>query len=129
MEVSIDVADALRLWLNGRGHSACARPLPPDLEGRLPLTRVTKLSGNRSNVVVDAHRVQLETWATTQAEAMAEAILVEAALHELPGTWLGGVPCYAVSVYAAPHDSHDPDHPDLCVAETFAEVVTRAVHT
>ena len=126
-EVSIDAADALREALAAMGHECSAWPLPRDFEGRLPFTRITLLSGTRSARVVDTFRLQLETWAETPAEAIAEANLVAAHVRDLEGGKMGGSQCYRASVPALPHDSHDPRHPELACAEAMAQVSTRAI--
>lgn len=127
-EISIDVADALQAYLNGLGHAASAWPLPPDFDEHLPFTRVTALGGTRRRRVLDTFRVQIETWAQTDAAAMAEALAVESAIYDLEGAELGDVPCYAAEVITKPHDAYDPYHPDLANVETMAQVIVRTMH-
>lgn len=127
--MSIDAADALQEYLNGRGHAASAWPLPSDFDSRLPFTRVTALGGTRRRRVVDTFRLQIETWAQTDAEAMAEALAVESAIYDLEGAELGGATCYAAEVVTKPHDASDPYHPDLANVEALAQVIVRTVRT
>lgn len=127
-EVSIDVADAIQSALNAVGRNASAWPLPADFERRLPFTRLTLLSGERGDIVSDTFRLQVETWAATQAEAIAEANLVAAAILDMAGTTLGGVQCYRAGVPTLPHDAHDPYHSDLACAESLAQVTVRTRH-
>lgn len=129
MLVSIDIADAIQSALNDSGHAASAWPLPKDFEDRLPFTRVTALGGTTTDVVLDRFRVQLETWAETNADAMDEALLVAAELKGFAGGKLGDSPCYSVTITSLPHDAEDPYHPDLPVAETFAEVAVREMES
>lgn len=127
-EMSIDVADAMQAYLNDCGYDASAWPLPDDFDERLPFTRVTALGGSRRRRVLDTFRLQLETWASTPAEAMAEALRVEALVCDLEGATLGGVTCYAADVVTKPHDARDPYHPDLANVEALAQITVRTAH-
>lgn len=114
INVSIDIADAIQTALNAAGTNACARPLPRDLEGSVPLTLVEPLGGGeRRDHVVDRFPVRLSTWAETDAEAIAEASLAMARLVACQWGDIGGVPCYRVSPLSLPYAAADPRHPDL----------------
>lgn len=127
LNVSIDIADAVQEMLNGMGITACARPLPHDLEDRLPLVLVEAIpGGSRRFHVLDRHAVRLSAWAGTGAEARAIVALAMAYLENCVGGELGGVPCYRVTQSVAmPYEAMDPDHPDIPHAECTAHLWVR----
>lgn len=127
LNVPIDIADACQQALNDAGVRACARPLPHDLAGRLPLTLVEPLpGGGRTDVVIDRFAVRVYTWADTPADAVAESSAAMAALVARQGATLGGSPCYRVTPSALPYEAHDPQHPDLARACFTAHMYVRA---
>lgn len=129
MQVSIDVEDAVQAALNDLGRAACAVPVPVDLDQMLPLTCVRVLGGTRSSVVLDTFNIHFDTWADTPAEAVAESNLVAAALCDMQGAELGGVPCYRVTLASLPHADDDPDRPDLPRVTFMAQVTVRNIDT
>lgn len=128
LNVSIDIADAVQQMLNEVGVSACARPLPYDLDGMLPLVLVEALPGGaRRSRVLDRHAVRISAWADTGTEARATVALAMAYLESCVGGTLGGVPCYRVTQSVAmPYEAMDPDHPDIPHAECTAHLWVRA---
>lgn len=131
MELSlpIDVADAIRAWLEANGVHACAEPLPHDLAAELPITLVQPIGGQRTVQVLDRHAVRLYTWAESYEDAIAECGRAMATLAAAGGQAIGGVPCYRVTSTALPYPAHDPLHPDIPRAGTTADVYARAVTT
>lgn len=126
LNVSIDIADAVQEALNNSGTTACARPLPTDLDASLPLTLVEPLGGGeRRAVILDRFPVRLSTWAATSAEAIAAASLAMGRLMAYEGRELGGVPCYRITPLSLPYEAQDPRHPDLARAVQTAHLWVR----
>lgn len=124
----IDIADAIQSALNADGIHTCARPLPHDLAGNLPITLVeTFQGGGRTDVVLDRYAVRLYTWAATPAEAVDESCRAFAALMSHQWGELDGHPCYRVSPSAMPYEAHDSQHPDIPRACFTAHLYVRAV--
>ena len=125
----IDVAAAVRAWLEDHGVHACAEPLPHDLAAELPITLVQPIGGQRTVHVLDRHAIRLYTWASTHGEAIVECGRAMAVLEAAVGDYIGGVPCYRVASTSLPYPAHDPLHPDIPRAGTTADVYARAITT
>ena len=131
MRPPIDMADALATWLRSQGHDAVPTPLPDDFESRLPITLLTTLGGRRTWPVLDMHRLQVETYGETIADALDEARAVFAAIESINDTHplLGGVQSYKSETGGLPAESDDPNHPDVPVAAFVAQVSCRSLET
>lgn len=127
LNVPIDVADALQEALSEMGLNVCARPVPRDLDERVPLSCVESIGGGRGDVVLDRHAVRVYTWASTEADATAESCTVMSALAALSGEPIGGVQCYRVTITTLPYPAHDVEHPDLPRVCFTAQVYARAM--
>ena len=131
MRPPIDMADALATWLRTQGHDAVPTPLPDGFESRLPITLLTTLGGQRTWPVLDTHRLQVETYGETIADALDEARAVFAAIESIndEGPVIGGVQSYGAETGGLPAESDDPNHPDVPVAAFVAQVSCRALET
>lgn len=128
MRVPIDMAAELAAWLRDAGREACPTPVPNEIESRLPLTVLTALGGQRTWPVLDAHRVQVETYGHTMADALDEARMVFATIDSINDTHpiIGGVQVYRAETGGLPAESDDPNHPDLPVTAFICQVTCRA---
>lgn len=131
MRRPLDMAEALGSWLSEHGCDAQATPVPDDLESRLPLTIISSLGGQRTWPVLDRHRLQVDTYGETMADALDEALNVYATLDEIQmtGPIIGGVQAYKFEAGGLPAESDDPNHPDVPVASFLAQVSCRAVES
>lgn len=126
LNLPVDVADVLQSLLNAAGHDACARPVPETLDALLPLTVVDPIGGGRRDVVLDRFAVRFYTWASTNADAIAESSAVMATLLLHEGEVLDGTTLYHVAPTAMPYEAPDPVHPDIPRACFTASVYLRA---
>lgn len=131
MRPPIDMADALATWLREQGHDAVPTPLPDNFEVRLPVTLLTTLGGQRTWPVLDTHRLQVDTYGETMADALTEARAVFAAIESINdfGPVIGGVQTYGSETGGLPSESDDPNHPDVPVTSFIAQVSCRALET
>lgn len=126
LNVSIDLADALQEALNAKGINACARPLPYDLSGEIPLTLIEAMSGGaRFDVVLERVPLRVTTYAATDVDATEANHLAVAHLLAMAGEVVGGVQLYRVAKTNAGYEITDPDHPDLGRAITTAHAWVR----
>lgn len=125
------MADALATWLREQGHDVVPTPVPDDIESRLPLTVLRSLGGQRTWPVLDSHRLQVDTYGETIADAMDEARAVFALVDSMNETHpkVGGVQTYGVETGGLPSESDDPDHPNLPVTSFIAQVRARALES
>lgn len=130
MEMPIDCAAELAEWLADNGHDAVADVLPDEFCDRLPLTLLRTSGGSRTWPVLDRHRIGVDCYGETVADALDEARAVYALLdtiNESPPT-LGGAQAYSFAAGGLPQQTTDPDHPDVPMFTFLAEVSVRAVH-
>lgn len=125
----VDIADALRTLLADHGVSACAEPLPRDMDELLPITLVQPIGGARTAQVLDRHAVRLYTWAATPGDAIAECGKALAIIKASEGRTITGAQLYRVTPSAMPYPAHDPAHPDVPRACVTADVYARAKTT
>lgn len=127
MRTPIDFAAALTAWLVEQKCSACTTPVPDDLEAALPITVITTLGGQRISLVQDSHRVQVDTYGETMADALDESRAIFARIDSINDTHptIGGVQTYESEMGALPAESDDPNHPDVSVASFIAQVTCR----
>lgn len=126
LNVSPDVADAVQTYLNSVGCTACARPLPHDLEASLPLTFVEAMSGGtRFDVVLERVPLRITTYAATDVEATGANQLAVAHLLALYGVAIGD--CYITRVAKTNegYEITDPDHPTIGRAITIIHAWVR----
>jgi hypothetical protein len=128
MLVPIDMPAALAEWLTEQGRAAVASPVPDDLMDDLPLTVLRSSGGSRDWPVLDRHRVGVDVYGATIAEALREAHLVFAALDSINHVHptVGGVQTYAFASGGLPQETTDPEHPNAPMATFLAEVSCRA---
>ena len=127
MRKPIDFADALAEWLTEQGHDVRTTPVPDDLKSNLPLTVITSLGGQHTWPVLDTHRVQVDTYGETMADALDEARAVFAYIGEIQDAHpiIGGVQTYEAETGGLPAESDDPNHPDVPVASFIAQITCR----
>lgn len=128
MSVPIDMPLALSEWLSAQGHDARTTPVPDDLGASLPLTVITTLGGQRTSLVQDAHRMQVDVYGETMADALDEARAVFDCIDSIDKTHpvIGGVQTYEAETGGLPAESDDPNHPDVPVASFIAQVTCRS---
>lgn len=131
MRTPIDFALALATWLVAQGHDARTTPVPDDLGASLPLTVITTLGGQRTSLVQDAHRMQVDVYGETMADALDEARAVFARIDSINDTHptIGGVQTYRAETGGLPAESDDPNHPDVPVASFIAQITCRTEET
>lgn len=125
---TIDIEDALQAALNADGFVACAPPVPPTLGSTLPFVVLTRTGGSTCSLVQDWHYVSVDVYASTWADAQAQASQLTAWFRALAGTTLGGVPCYKCDINAYPYNNTDTDHPTIARVTFNAHVLTRVAH-
>lgn len=126
LNVSPDVADALQSYLNSHNCTACARPLPHDLEGIVPITLVEDMSGgSRFDVVLERVPLRITTYAATDKEATSENQLAVAYLLALYGEKVGDCLITRVAKTNAGYEVTDPKHPTLGRAITIIHAWVR----
>lgn len=131
MEVPIDAPDALAEWLIAAGHTACASPLPDGFMDTLPMTCLRASGGSRDWPVLDRHRIGVDVYGATIAEALTEARAVFALLDSINAMHpsIGSVQTYGCGFGGSPQESTDPNHPDAPMATFLAELSCRALTT
>lgn len=125
---TIDIEDALQQALNAEGIAACAPPVPADLGSTLPFVVLTRTGGSEQSLVQDWHYVSVDVYAATVASAMTAASFLTAWFRALPGSTIGGVPCYKCDINAYPYNNTDQDNPKLARATFGVHVLTRVAH-
>ena len=115
----IDIEDVLRTELSTESVPVFAPPIPDNLESRVPCARVRRTGGGKTSLVVDSSSVVIDTWAETDAEAMAIANDLAGALTQLQFTHPR---ITQVSFMALPYQNNDPSHPTLCRAAFMAQI-------
>lgn len=126
LNVSPDVADALQAYLNSVGCTACARPLPYDLEASVPLTLVETMSGgSRFDMVLERVPLRITTYAATDVEATHENQLAVAYLLALYGETIGECQITRVAKTNEGYEITDPSHPTLGRAITIIHAWVR----
>ena len=123
---TIDIEDALRLALADAEVDASAPPIPADLGSTLPWICIERTGGADAGDVLDAHAVDLDVYADSEAAAIAEAGEICGWVRDLAGRELeGGVPCYRAAVTALPYLNPDPRHPTLARYTVKVQILTR----
>ncbi|MDH2392314.1 hypothetical protein QCN29_26765 [Streptomyces sp. HNM0663] len=72
------------------------------------LIQVRRVGGSAAPPVRDSARLDIWTWAPTDADAMALALTVRSEVWKLAGTTLLGPVCYRVQEFLAPRLADDP---------------------
>lgn len=128
MRTPVDMAYELAEWLNVQDHRASTTPLPDDFANHLPITLITTLGGSRTWPVVDTHRLHVDVYGETMAEALEEGRAVFAALDTINDTYpiVGGVQTYNAEFGGLPAEADDPNHPNVPVCAFIVQIMARA---
>lgn len=131
-QVTADIEDLLRQDIPKALEGAfliygAAPPVPETIGTNLPLVIPERIGGNRSSMVIDAHSVAFDVYASTWAEAQEAAGYVVSAISELPyrSDLVGAY--YQSTITTLPYNNPDPEHPDIPRVSVNAQVLTRAV--
>lgn len=119
----IDIEDALQARLNADGFDACAKPLPASFS--MPHVTVDCLNVQPDNRAQAVYAVDLDVRAGDYATAAAEANRVAEWLATLPGTVLGGVPCYALDGWNVQRAQPDASNQGVVMATVSASLRLR----
>jgi hypothetical protein len=119
----IDIEDALQEALNAGGFDACAKPLPEAFA--CPHVCVDMLSAWDVNAAQALYSVDFECRAGAYDEAARLQVAVGNWVRELPGSWLGGVPVYAVDVLRMQRAQPDPANKTTILATVGATLRLR----
>ena len=102
-----------------------APPVPPDMAP--PYSAAFATGGTRSDYVRDTRYVDVDTWASSEGEAIADACAIVPKVEALVGQTIEGATVSRVTVNALPYINPDPNRPDLARATTGYEIALRAV--
>ena len=124
--MTIDIEDALQAYLNACNITACAPPVPADLDAGQVI--VTRTGGQQRSYVQDVHFVTLDCYAENPARAQALACVLTEELRNLEGKTIGGVPVYQSACTSLPYNNPDPNNHALARATFSVQIVTRVKH-
>ena len=116
-----DIEHVLALGVPG----VYAPPVPPDMQP--PYSAAFATGGSRSDYVRDVRYVDIDTWAATEGEAIADACALVPAVETLVGQTIDGATVERVSVTTLPYVNPDPNRPDVSRATAAYEIVIKAV--
>jgi len=123
MSSFIDIEDALQARLNGAGFDACAKPLPKGFS--CPHVLVDMLNAWDENAAQAVYQVDFDCRAEDYAEAAQLQLDASGFVRSLPGTDLGGKPCYAVDNVRLQRIAPDQSHQNVILATVSAELRVR----
>lgn len=123
-DVAWDVAQAMAADpdMVAAGIGVGATMVPYDLEDRLPFVVVQVLGGVVTDRVVDAARINIDTWAATPSEATRAALTAFGAAMRLSDR--GDAFRGDTTVYARPYPITDDAHPTLAHVRALVGVTT-----
>lgn len=119
----IDIEDALQQALNAAGFNACAKPLPHDFA--CPHVLVDMLNAWDDNPAQAVYSVDFDCRAEDYAEAAELQLSASDFVRGLPGTELGGKPCYAIDNLRLLRAEPDQSHQNVIIATVSAELRVR----
>ncbi|MBR2837775.1 MAG: hypothetical protein IKE55_03225 [Kiritimatiellae bacterium] len=119
----IDIEDALQARLNAQGFNACAKPLPQGF--RCPHVCVDMLNAWDDNAAQAVYSVDLDCRAETYDGAARLQLDASNLVRALPGSDLGGKPCYAVDSIRMQRIAPDKSHQNVILATVSAQLRVR----
>lgn len=117
----IDAEDIVQAALNKAGLNACAVPLAPDFDQRLPFALVTRAGGQTYHEAADLHLLSVDVYASTWEGATNAANRAVEIIRGMDGTFDGTVQVYEVDCNM-PYRNPDPNRNDL-PRETFTVTI------
>ena len=124
MRISVDIETALYGLLSSDGYSASAHTIPATLGEGFPHVNVVRTGGESYDRVLDAHLVDFDVYAETQADAMDAATELTGWVRDLEGETVE-TPCYTAEVTTLPYHNPDPRHPNIGRATVKARFLIR----
>lgn len=123
MSSFIDIEDALQQMLNAQGFDACAKPLPQGFT--CPHVLVDMLNAWDDNPAQAIYSVDFDCRAETYDAAAQLQLDVSNLVRSLPGSTLGGKPCYAVDNIRLQRIAPDQSHQNVIIATVSADLRVR----
>lgn len=118
---AIDIEKALADALN-----IATTPIPADMPPYTPYSAVVASGGSRTQMVVDTHTCDIDTWGDTYGQAMDKSCELIGLLTDLAGRTVNGIVFSHVAIDTLPYIWNDPDRPDLCRVTCSATVTIHA---